>query len=359
MFTEINSLKFRITECTCEDSRASYDNFSCTGDSPLPQDSNLTVSCVDGSDGSELDSWSVRFGDVIEVKGPNDSALPDMTNCTVTDDAQAELQVITINTSGDVGLFLKDKFGILELEGCQVGDDTKDCIVPIVYSYEVNNLVIENAFITDLERTRESTTLGLVDRVLSQQDFFENYVGTVVEEDTIDICLDGVYNTSVRAEITTQQGETCSDDDKYEFDICSVDVEITCISDDGRECNELEIRDDNCMSTLTFTITLRNVGTKDINVTDFSGLTQVMVSRTEGRLSSFRLLDDIGDGILSGGEVKNLPLSFFSETVNFCTFVGVYYNANVEATQEIGGSCQVSDTYSVDRTSTENCRVSW
>ena len=219
MFTEINSLKFRITECTCEDSRASHDNFSCTGDSPLPQDSNLTVSCVDGSDGSELDSWSVRFGDVIEVKGPNDSALPDMTNCTVTDDAQAELQVITINTSGDVGLFLKDKFGILELEGCQVGDDTKDCIVPIVYSYEVNNLGITNAFITDLERTRESTTLGLVDRVLSQQDFFENYVGTVVEEDTIDICLDGVYNTSVRAEITTPQGETCSDDDKYEFEI--------------------------------------------------------------------------------------------------------------------------------------------
>ena len=140
---EIQVLKFRITDCTCDDSLSTQDeNFVCDeSEIDIPGDgSTVQVSCVNAADGSVMFEETSSVGAAIEV-GDAATALPEVIVCTVTDESGSELQVLTINTSGDVDLYLKDKFGVLQLESCAVENQPpQECIIPIVYTYTLTNV---------------------------------------------------------------------------------------------------------------------------------------------------------------------------------------------------------------------------
>ena len=159
----INTLRFRINQGDCGDS----DNNQNTGTfspscsnppGPLPQ--NVKVTCVDVSAQAILGMSSLQLGDTIEVQNPSGTTLPDVISCRIMDTDDNNLHMVSINTSGDIPLFLKDKFGAFELEACQFGTITKDCIVPIEYSYTVSNAGENPLFFTSVDSWfRQSTDL--------------------------------------------------------------------------------------------------------------------------------------------------------------------------------------------------------
>lgn len=133
--SEIDTVQFRVTGDSCSDSQNSQDDdFICNDDNPMPgEGSTVLVSCSDGSNviyGPTL----IVIGDVITIEGPNGGPLPDTMTCSITNEEGNFLfQETTLNTSGDVTLVLKDSFGALQLESCEVDNVVQDCIEEITY----------------------------------------------------------------------------------------------------------------------------------------------------------------------------------------------------------------------------------
>ena len=167
---------------------------------------NLSVSCEDASNSNPLGASN---GSAIEVMDLMGNSLPDEIACTVINISGEEVQSITINTGGVVDLYLKDKFGALQLESCKPNDsDLKDCIVAIEYVYSVQNMFTNNAEVVVFERSRGGDLLDLLENVEDDDKMLGGecpgfIIGgslEITEEDTVDVCLDGSYTTDLTAQ---------------------------------------------------------------------------------------------------------------------------------------------------------------
>jgi hypothetical protein len=211
---EINVLKFRLTDCSCGDSLSGQDdNFACTEtDTPIPAEgSSVTVSCSD-VDGNLVYEETSTIGGSIAVQDNSGEALPDVLVCTVTADG-SELQTLTINTSGDVELNLTDKYGVLEVEACAVeGVPVQECIVPVVYTYTLENIGSTDMDITVLERTRNGVIVDLTDQVTDRNPLSPGDTASTSDNEDLNVCIDGIYLTTVRAEADPPNGVPCTDE---------------------------------------------------------------------------------------------------------------------------------------------------
>ena len=198
------------------------ENFVCldSGIDIPPEGSPVTVSCTDMNNNavhSEISSigGSIAVQDTVTVGG---APLPDILVCAILDESGSDLQLLTIDTSGDIELNLLDKFGMLEVEGCDVeGSPAQECIVPIIYTYTMRNIGTNQADITLLERTRDGETVDLTDQVTDRNPLFPDDTSTTMENVDLNVCIAGLYVTNVRGEAEPPNGPICSDDDEISF----------------------------------------------------------------------------------------------------------------------------------------------
>ena len=150
------------------------------------------------------------------------------------------MQTLTINTSGDVELNLTDKYGVLEVEACQVeGIPEQVCIVPIIYTYTLENIGSTDMDITVLECTWNNITVVLTNQVTDQNRLSPGDTASASENEDLNICVEGLFQTTVRAEADPPNGNICLDSDMFVFEIqpgCRTNVDITCVSEDGVDC---------------------------------------------------------------------------------------------------------------------------
>jgi hypothetical protein len=166
----IDVIRFRVNPESCDDSQNSQDDISvCTDSNPVPAvGTNVRVTCVDGSNviyGPNV----VAVGDIITVQDPNGGPLPDSITCTITNgNGNTEYQEVSINTSGDVQLELKDTFGALEVEGCDAEGVEQNCPTEVEYAYDLCNTGDVDMEVTLFERTRNGVTEDLTYLVIAQ-----------------------------------------------------------------------------------------------------------------------------------------------------------------------------------------------
>jgi hypothetical protein len=168
---EIDVIRFTVNPDNCDATQNSQGSeFVCTDTNPMPPvGQNVRITCVDGTSviyGPNV----VAVGDVITVGDPAVGNLPDSLTCTITSpNGNTVYQEVSFNTSGDVILVLKDQFGALQVEGCDIDDGTtRDCLAATTYTYTIDNTGDVDMEITLFERTRNGVTEDLTFLVIEQ-----------------------------------------------------------------------------------------------------------------------------------------------------------------------------------------------
>ena len=208
---ELSTIRLQYTGESCaESSNRQGDDGACVDvDDGIPADEEVRITCSDG--GTVLAEKDVIVGGAITVSGENDGALPTVLECVVTNiDGSTTYQEVTVNTSGEVDLSLKDTFGSLQVESC----DDSDCITTVTYSYTMTNIGTTSMTITVLERERNGDTSDFIDSV-DPKELAVGQLSIVTEEDDVDLCADNTITTTVTAEADPPQGATCKDTDDY------------------------------------------------------------------------------------------------------------------------------------------------
>ena len=240
----ITSLQFKVIDSTCADSKNSQgQNFVCTDSSvPFPSSGPVNIVCLDASNGQTMLSTTVNVGDLFNLQDTALGHLPAVTTCTISDQNNNQLQVLTLDTSGDVDLFLKDTYGALELEGCDVsGQAPQECIANLTYSYVIQNIGTANMTINVVDVTHNGTTVSLLNMV-PDTNLAPGDVTTVVDMQTVDLCLEGLYETTLNVSATPPSGFPCHGNASYVFQVhvnCRVSVDISCVDSSGIACTDL------------------------------------------------------------------------------------------------------------------------
>jgi hypothetical protein len=180
-----------------------------------PTSGECHITC-DGGPSNTLFEGKVRVGSEFTVERDNGGKLPETLSCSIADTAGYVLQTVTLNTGGTVDLYLKDRYGSLQLEAC--GD--QDCTVDIEYEYEVTNTGPIDLTIIALDRDREGQTVDLFDEIRDTDlSLSPGQSTTVAEKDVVDTCVNGVYVVAAYTEGESHGGATVTDTDVYEFEI--------------------------------------------------------------------------------------------------------------------------------------------
>ena len=179
-----------------------------------PTRGESVIKCEDDNGGRTLFEDTVSVGSEFSVEGRN-GKLPETLSCTVTDEDGKELQTVTMKTGGREDLYLKDKFGSLQVEAC----DDQDCTVDIVYDYVVTNSGPIDLTVTSLEIDRAGESEDLIDEI-DDTKLSPGESTTVSENDVVDVCVDGDYlTTGVSLGSAAGGGSDVSDEDVYTFEI--------------------------------------------------------------------------------------------------------------------------------------------
>jgi hypothetical protein len=152
-------------------------------------------------------------GDEISVPGGT-GPLPQAITCVVSStDGVTEYQKVTVNTSGNVDLFLKDTFGSLQLQSC----DANDCLRPVEYTYTIANIGGTPMTITKVNRVRDGQSIDLLLSAgqLINQSLAVGESTFVTEGEVIDVCVDSTSTTTVTAEANPPAAGPCLGTDTY------------------------------------------------------------------------------------------------------------------------------------------------
>ena len=198
--------------CICADEdNGQGDESSCedAATCAITPESTVDIDCGD------LFSGTVTEGEEITISAPPGGTLPDDITCTLGPSGGDLCQTVTINTSGDVDLQLKDKFGSLELVSC----DENDCFTDVTYVYDLVNvgeidMTINKADITFKENAPVSILDMFPTLVLAPTEST-----SVTDQQTIDICISDTCVTCLEVDANTPSGNICEDKDTYTLEI--------------------------------------------------------------------------------------------------------------------------------------------
>jgi hypothetical protein len=331
-------LVFKVVGSACSESRNTQDDDFVCADNGQPSNpvegTSVQVYCSNGSNAQVIVNETTTVGEVIKMKNRSDG-LPATLSCAVKDENGGDLQTIDLNTGGDTDLFLKDRFGMLQLESCTVETLPEQvCAIPVQYTYTVSNLGEVPMEMTNFGRTRNRDTTHILDQ-LPIQEINPGNSTFVVENDSIDMCIAGVHETVMLAEADTLQGEPCFSLKQYLFgivDSCRVDIGISCESDDGIECQDLEQRVEDCTVGITYTIDLHNVGTGDLSI----GYLGIIYNGTQIN-NPDSILNDLSPGRKTS--VKH------TDIIDLCVSGQYDVSATVGALPSSDGHCVRSERY--------------
>jgi hypothetical protein len=184
----LQTLRFRLEFCTCDDSVNSQEGFLTDCNDALDlltkEDNEIVrVTCVDVSDNTLLFSSGIERGDAISIKA-NDDYLPEEVGCSIFSQAGVLMQSFIINTSGQVDLALTNKFGSLTLEAC----DVQDCHMEAIYTYSLSNTGSSPFTVTKFERVRNGERVDLLAELATTQ-LAPGDTQTAGETETVDLCV--------------------------------------------------------------------------------------------------------------------------------------------------------------------------
>ena len=243
----MNTVRFQLEFCTCEESRNTQEMFddNCQDLGPLPgPEESVRISCASPS-GATLFSDTIqdRNDIIINDAGP----LPEEITCTISSTTGQALQIFTINTSGQVDLYLKDKYASFELEAC----DALDCITNVTYTYNALNTGGVDMIVEEFQKN----TIGVITDLLLDLDpvlVRPGETSSVTATEPVDTCVSGEFFTTVNVVATPPNGATCQGEADYFFEIevgCRVDVEISCKDENGNDCTDLVPPQGSCTLT--------------------------------------------------------------------------------------------------------------
>ena len=330
----------------CSDSRNSQgsNNFVCTGeDGAILPSSGVTIACFDQDVGNELASLMPLFANELVVTGSNGSALPMGIICNVTNSTGELLQEVSLKTTGSVDLFLKDTYGVFQVEACQVGTITKNCRQPIVYDFFVTNDGTNNVTITEARLELELTSINIARDLLSVVTSGGGQTQTN-RPDFVDVCLDGFVTAQLNVDVETTDGTTtCSDSDELGFGFevpCRIDVTITsCRNQVNAECNG-GIRPAACVQSFFFDVELRNIGTNTIQLTRFDLL-------VNGERSGDDLLSNVTN-MLASGETNGTTTSTMLQLCGTGPTATIEIEVEAEPLNGVPSlRCQAKDTFNI------------
>lgn len=168
---------------------------------------NSYIRCTDGI-GRSLFEGRVDLGDTVDLEA--ESGIFDVKCEIFRSRFGARVQEVNIDMCND--LSLTEHYGSLRLEAC----DERKCIIPIEYTYSIQNIGTLDMEITELTRSRGVRTTDLLndleDTILGVDE-----MTTITETDRLDVCLSGVITTTVNVEADTSEGSPCTDEDNYEI----------------------------------------------------------------------------------------------------------------------------------------------
>jgi hypothetical protein len=337
----INSVGFQLIDSACYESRNSQDEkFFCENtDVSIPSEGTpVQVSCVDGSDTPQLffDDLSTTMGGFIVVENVN-GGLPDSLVCKVKTEQGIEIQKLTIDTSGGEDLYLKNTFGMLQLDSCTVNNrPTQSCTIPIQYRYTVSNQGSTFVDVVKVERTRNSQLMDLTPQAsITELRAGGNVLGdstSMVEDDIIDLCSPEMYETTVLAQSDTQPpGAPCFDLTQYMLNFSGVghmDVDISCTSEDGVECINLGSKIEDCWTSMTYTFDVKNVGTTELTI-DY---VEILQKGNDLDMAAFFVEKKI-----KPGEKTSVD---YPDSINLCVDGQYETTVTVKATSDIQGTSE-------------------
>jgi len=204
------------------------------------------MSTVDGT--WDFFVQGITIGDTVTLnsnRGTN--GLPEIVTCMIfTSENSEQAQEFVINLSADDELYLQDSFGSFQLEACNM----MDCMVEVAYEYTVVNTGNTIANVTSFVRERDGDILDLLASGLLEPTLIgPGSSGSASETELINYCQDSVYFTKVDVDAIPPTGLSCPASATYEFEVmvgCRVDVDITCVSEFGVECQSIESPEGTC-----------------------------------------------------------------------------------------------------------------
>lgn len=119
------SFVYKYSTCAQEDNEQG-DASSCEDAETcaITPESTVDINC------GNLFSRTVMEGNEVTISAPDGAILPKDNTCMIGASGVDVCQTVTINTSGNVDLQLKDRFGSLELVSC----DDNDCFTDVTYT---------------------------------------------------------------------------------------------------------------------------------------------------------------------------------------------------------------------------------
>jgi hypothetical protein len=249
-------------------------------------------------------------------------------------DGNTKYQEVSINTSGDVDLYLKDKFGSLQLQSC----DDNDCNKAVTYAYNFKNIGDTPMTITRADRVRDGETLDF----LSSVDPKELGVGDstfVTEKEQIDVCVDSKSTTTMNAEADPPAGTPCFDSFTYNLITkaeCKVKAEIFCSSGESIDCGDLlrPTNTEDCIVDVFYSFKVSNIGTNNMTIT----MADIIANNNEP-VSILPPVDkrELAPGVSITGTQ--------SSTIDVCATEKQVTTLEVDANGETGRWCYDEDVY--------------
>jgi hypothetical protein len=344
----IGSLQFKLTESNCNGSKNTQDENSICEDSDLFVasflDKPIDILCLNESNGEIIFSETSFIGETIKLKNSN-GWLPEKMTCKTMTEQEHEIQKVTFDTSGGIDLFLKNTFGMFELDSCEIENgQVQQCIMPIQYKYTVTNNGNTEMEVTNMERRRNNRSNYIIDQV--QQASLhpgENPPGDstpVIERDVVDLCKSQLHETTVLVESEAKpQGVPCFDLDLYKLEFTGfgyADIDISCQSEDGLDCNELEKKVSDCMTIILYSIDVHNYGSTNLSIMKM----EILQNGNSLNLETF-----FEDRDVAPGETTSVD---YKDHLNLCIAGKYETTATIKAKSPETGIVEGSETYSFE-----------
>ena len=149
------TLSFRYWPKVCEaDSNQQGNNALCETFGAFNPFTRANILCLQGNQVAKVEPSSVLMGDFFDISSQIGGVLSGSVSCVFVTSSGARMQAVTINTSGNLELNLRDSFGSMRVEGC--GD--KRCFETLSYVANLRNIGTTSAEVTELELAIGPTT---------------------------------------------------------------------------------------------------------------------------------------------------------------------------------------------------------
>lgn len=148
----------------------------------------------------------------IEANPPNGLACFDEAAYEFSTEVSCKVDV-------DITCESSDGVACTDLTAVDGAGGSETCLMEVTYQYEITNFGTNDMDLTLIERSRGNTTAASLLDLLSVTSLSPGQATTVTEQDTIDLCLENDFRTSVFIEADPPNALTCADDAEYEFSI--------------------------------------------------------------------------------------------------------------------------------------------